>query len=49
MVKAILTEVNPETDFVARSDDFKTYVENVSQIILETDYKNLPEPEKTII
>ena len=44
--KALLIEVNSETDFVARSDDFKTYVENVSQIILETDYKNLPELEK---
>ena len=44
--KAILIEVNSETDFVARSDDFKDYVNDVCQIILETNYKNISELEK---
>tara|TARA_Y100000817_G_scaffold152905_1_gene119492 strand:- start:544 stop:1401 length:858 start_codon:yes stop_codon:yes gene_type:complete len=41
--KALLIEVNSETDFVARSEDFKNYVNDVSQIILETNYKTLSE------
>ena len=36
--KALLIEVNSETDLVARSDDFKNYVNDVCQIILETNY-----------
>ena len=44
--KALLIEVNSETDFVARSDDFKNYVDDVCQIILETNYKNMSELEK---
>ena len=44
--KALLIEVNSETDFVARSDDFKNYVDDVCQIILETNYKNISELEK---
>ena len=44
--KSLLIEVNSETDFVARSDDFNNYVNDVSQIILETDYKNITELEK---
>ena len=44
--RALLIEVNSETDFVARSDDFKNYVDDVCQIILETNYKNISELEK---
>ena len=44
--KALLIEVNSETDFVARSGDFKNYVDDVCQIILETNYKNISELEK---
>ena len=44
--KALLIEINSETDFVARSDDFKNYVDDVCQIILETNYKNISELEK---
>ena len=44
--KALLIEVNSETDFVARSDDFKNYVDDVCQIILDTNYKNISELEK---
>ena len=44
--KALLIEVNSETDFVARSEDFKNYVNDVCQIILETNYKNISELEK---
>ena len=35
--KSILLEINSETDFVARSDDFMTYVEQVSQSLLSSD------------
>ena len=31
---------------MARSDDFKNYVDDVCQIILETNYKNISELEK---
>ena len=44
--KALLIEVNSETDFVARSDDFKNYVNDVCQIILETKHKNISDLEK---
>ena len=44
--KALLIEVNSETDFVARSDDFKNYVDDVCQIIIDTNYKNISELEK---
>ena len=44
--KALLIEVNSETDFVSRSDDFKKYVDKVSEIVLKTNYKDLSELEK---
>lgn len=39
--KSILIEINSETDFVARSEDFISYVEECSNIILKTDYLDL--------
>ena len=36
--KSILIEINSETDFVARSDDFISYVEECSNMILKTNY-----------
>tara|TARA_B100000945_G_scaffold307694_1_gene296466 strand:+ start:382 stop:1251 length:870 start_codon:yes stop_codon:yes gene_type:complete len=36
--KAILIEINSETDFVARSDDFINYVEECCNKILKTDH-----------
>ena len=36
--KAILIEINSETDFVARSDDFINYVEECCNKILQTDH-----------
>ncbi|RYE77439.1 MAG: translation elongation factor Ts, partial [Hyphomicrobiales bacterium] len=35
--KAIVVEVNSETDFVARNDAFQTIVRNVAKVGLETD------------
>ena len=39
--KSILLEINSETDFVARSDDFMTYVEQVSQSLLSSDCSDM--------
>ena len=36
--KALLIEINSETDFVARSDDFQNYVNDVCSIIMKTEY-----------
>lgn len=41
--KAALVEVNSETDFVAKNDDFITFVENIAQIALENDAKDVEE------
>ena len=35
--KAVVVEVNSETDFVARNDAFQTLVRNVAQVALTTD------------
>ena len=51
--KSILIEINSETDFVARSDDFISYVEECSNMILKTDYLDLDsmtaDEDKTIL
>ena len=51
--KSILIEINSETDFVARSDDFISYVEECSNMILKTNYLNLDsmsaDEDKTIL
>jgi len=39
--KSLLIEVNSETDFVARSDDFLDYVINLCKFLVTTKYKNL--------
>ena len=39
--KSILIEINSETDFVARSDDFVSYVKECCQKILQTGYSDL--------
>ena len=39
--KSILIEINSETDFVARSDDFVSYVKECCQKILQTQYSDL--------
>ena len=38
--KFLLIEINSETDFVARSNDFKVFVEEASLKILSSDYSN---------
>ena len=44
--KAIIIEVNSETDFVAKSDAFKELVEAVAQIILENDIPTVEEAKE---
>ena len=39
--KAIIIEINCETDFVAKSDDFKALVENVAHVIMSKDLANV--------
>lgn len=39
--KSLLIEINSETDFVARSDDFLDYVKNVCKFLVTTKYENL--------
>jgi len=41
--KSLLIEINSETDFVARSKDFLSFVNEVSSLIIESPYNNLDE------
>ena len=41
--KYLLIEINSETDFVARSKDFLSFVNEVSSLIIESPYNNLDE------
>jgi len=36
--KGLLIEINSETDFVARSDDFKNFVDSICRIIIKSNY-----------
>ena len=50
-VKSIMIEINSETDFVARSDDFIKYVKECCDMILQTnhvDYESLIKDENTM-
>ena len=39
--KAVILEVNSETDFVAKNDEFKTFVKVVGEAILNSDVKDM--------
>ncbi len=39
---ASIVEVNSETDFVAKNQDFKEFVKDVAQMVLEGDYADVP-------
>ena len=41
--KAVIVEVNSETDFVAKNEDFKTFVENVAKQVVEKNPKDVEE------
>ncbi len=41
--KAIILEVNCETDFVARNEEFKTLVSNIASALLNSDVKTMEE------
>lgn len=40
---AAITEVNSETDFVAKNEDFKTFVNDVTEMVLENDFSDVSE------
>ena len=44
--KTVIIEVNCETDFVAKGDDFHNLVDNVAGIILKNDCKNVEEAKQ---
>ena len=44
--KALVLEVNSETDFVAKNDEFKNFVQTVGETILNSDVKTMEEANK---
>lgn len=44
--KTVLLEVNCETDFVAKGDDFKSMVDNIAQILLHNEPSSLEETKE---
>ena len=40
---AVILEVNSETDFVAKNDEFKGFVENLAQVLVKSDAKTVEE------
>ena len=47
--KAIVLEVNSETDFVAKNDEFKSFVKEVGETILNSDVKTMEEALKLTV
>ena len=47
--KAIVLEVNSETDFVAKNDEFKNFVNKVGNAILNSDAKTMEEANKILV
>ena len=41
--KAVIVEVNSETDFVAKNEEFKSLVNEIADIVLENNPKNVEE------
>jgi len=41
--KAVMVEVNSETDFVSGSDDFQAFAKNVLEVVYEKEYKSVEE------
>ena len=41
--KAVILEVNSETDFVAKNDEFKKYVSNLAKVLLDNEPKSIEE------
>ena len=41
--RAIIVEVNSETDFVAKNDEFKTLVDDIASTIIKSDVTTLEE------
>ena len=46
--KAIIVEVNSETDFVAKNEEFKSLVENIAKTVLASDAKTVEEANKLV-
>ena len=41
--KAVILEVNSETDFVSKNEEFKTMIDNIGNTILNSDAKTMDE------
>ena len=46
---AVIVEVNCETDFVARNDEFKTLINNIANTLLDSDCTTIEEANQTIV
>ena len=44
--KAVIVEVNSETDFVAKNEEFKTLVDTIADTVLNSDVKTIEEANK---
>ena len=47
--KAVVLEVNSETDFVAKNEEFKNFVKEVGEAILNSDVKEMDEALKLVV
>ena len=41
--KAVIVEVNSETDFVAKNDEFKTLISKISELVIDSNVSNVEE------
>ena len=44
--KAVIVEVNSETDFVAKNEEFKELVETIAKVVLDSDVDNVEDANK---
>ena len=44
--KAVIVEVNSETDFVAKNEEFKSLVETIAKVVLDSDVDSVEEANK---
>lgn len=47
--KAVIVEVNSETDFVAKNEEFKKLVDNIASALLNGDAENIDEANKLVV
>ena len=44
--KAVILEINSETDFVSKNEEFKSLLDTIGNLILESDVKTLEEAQE---